>query len=130
MYKKEKKAPEEYKTRSLEGHPVIDKKNGAVRLDWGAGEKMDERRGRLVRKRERVRERAGEGGGDREIGMGEKLRGGFFSLSHRGSHRYTSKKKRSFDSPSNIYSLINFQYSIAIYRKGSRCGCSRIASSP
>lgn len=41
-----KKAPEEYKTRSLEGHPVIDKKNGAVRLDWGEGEKMDGRRGR------------------------------------------------------------------------------------
>jgi len=40
MYKKEKKAPEEYKTRSLEGHPVTkDNKNGAVRLDWeGEGE--------------------------------------------------------------------------------------------
>lgn len=66
---------------------------------------------------ERVRERESRGGGgDREIGMGEKLRGGVFSLSHRGVKGILRKKMmiRFF---SNIYSLINFQCSITIYRE-------------
>ena len=73
VQEREKKAPEEYKTRSLEWHPVKDKKNGAVLLDWGRGEESGGvKKGRVKAEgREQTEQnRAEQGGGDGEIGMG------------------------------------------------------------